>query len=141
MNKATVLLIDDSKTIRDIIKIYLMGWPLEFLDADTSERGISLLRVTPVNLVIADIKLPGMDGLQLVKTIRTDLSASFRNVPIILLTGEKGMEMRMRGLESGANGYLSKPIDNATLIDLVAQLLPPDVKPAAAQAQRAAQRR
>ena len=82
----TVLLVDDSASIRDIVKIYLMGLPFEFLEAESAERGISMLGVVPVDLVIADVKLPGMNGIDFVRRVRKHDLPHVRKVPLVLLT-------------------------------------------------------
>ena len=64
----TVLLVEDSNTIRHIIKIYLMKLKLGFLDASGGEQGLQLLETNPVHLIIADVNMPGgMDGLEFVR--------------------------------------------------------------------------
>ena len=121
---STVLLIDDSSTIREIVKIYLMGRPLEFVDAETAERAHTLLGLVPVKLIIADIKLPGMSGVEFVRKVRSDNRPHIRNLPVILLTGQKAAELRTEGLQAGANAFLEKPITSAALLSLIDKFLP-----------------
>jgi two-component system, chemotaxis family, chemotaxis protein CheY len=120
----TILLIDDSPTIRTIIKIYLMGRSFEFLEAEGGERGLQIARLVPVNLAIADINMPGMDGLQFVKALRHDEKEVLRTLPVILLTGEKSEEIKAKGLEAGANAFIQKPVSSARLLEVVDQFLP-----------------
>lgn len=122
----TILLVDDSPTIRSIIKVYLMGRQFEFVEADEGQRALQLVRLVPVNLVIADIKMPGMDGLTFVKKLRTDERPHLRKMPVILLTGDKSEETRQKGLEVGANAFIQKPISSAGLIEAVNKILPPE---------------
>jgi two-component system chemotaxis response regulator CheY len=120
----TVLLIDDSPTIRTIIKIYLMGRSFDFVEAEGGERGLQLARLMPIELVIADINMPGMDGLTFTKQLRADNNTKVRSLPVILLTGEKSEDLRTKGMEAGANAFIQKPVSSARLIEVVNQLLP-----------------
>jgi len=127
-NTKTVLLIDDSASIRDIVKIYLMGLPFEYLEADTAERGMSVLGLMPVDLVIADVKLPGMSGIDFVKRVRAHDLEHVRKVPLVLLTGQTSDAVRVEGMGAGANAVLNKPIHSSAILPLVQRLLP-DVPP------------
>jgi two-component system chemotaxis response regulator CheY len=124
----TILLVDDSQTIRTIIKVYLMALQFEFVEAETGERGLQLARLVPVSLVIADINMPGMDGISFLQQLRADESSKAKDAPVILLTGEKGGDLEKRGMEAGANGFLYKPVTSARLTELVQSLLPGDAK-------------
>lgn len=132
MSKAskTVLLVDDSAAIRDVVKIYLMGMPFEFLEADSAERGISVLGVMPVDLVIADVKLPGMNGIDFVKRVRAHELPRVRKVPLVLLTGQTSDAIRTEGMVAGADAVLNKPINSAAILPLLQRLLPDVPAPA-----------
>jgi two-component system, chemotaxis family, chemotaxis protein CheY len=119
----TVLVIDDSSTIREIIKIYLSGRSFEFVEAESGDRGLQLARLMQVDLVIADVKMPGMDGLTFVRHLRADEKPHLRTVPVILLTGEKSEDLKSQGLEAGANAFVQKPVSSGRLKEVVNQLL------------------
>jgi DNA-binding response OmpR family regulator len=120
----TVLLVDDSASIRDIVKIYLMGLPFEYLEAESAERGLSMLGVMPVDLVIADVKLPGMNGIDFVKRVRAHELPHVRKVPLMLLTGQTSDAIRTEGMKAGADAVLNKPIHSSAILPLVQRLLP-----------------
>jgi two-component system chemotaxis response regulator CheY len=117
--KRTVLIVDDSDTIRHIIKVYLMKLKLEFLEADRAERGARLLGTNPVDLIIADFNMPGMNGLEFVRQVRADGRLEVRRVPIVLLTGGKAPELERRALEAGASEFVRKPISSDALSSVV----------------------
>ena len=121
----TILLVDDSATIRNIIKIYLMGMQFEFLEADRAERALTIVKGAPVHLIIADVNMPGMDGLTFVRTIRASDKLPLKNVPIIMLTGEKAEEVRAQGVAAGANAFILKPVTSSNLREAIARILPP----------------
>ncbi|WP_437638959.1 response regulator [Sorangium sp. So ce854] len=120
-----ILVVADSPTVRNIIKIYLMNLRLSILEAEDATRALQLLRLVPVSMVIADIELRGTDGITFVKEIRASEAAHLRGIPVILLTAEKGGHLQQRGAEAGANGFLQKPVSHAALTATVRQLLPP----------------
>jgi two-component system chemotaxis response regulator CheY len=115
----TILLVEDSPTIRNIIKVYLMGGQYEFVEADGGARGLQLARLMPLDLVIADINMPGMDGITFLRELRADEQARVRNLPVILLTGEKSEELKAKGLKAGANDFIRKPVSSAGLVEIV----------------------
>ncbi len=118
-----LLLIDDSATMREILKVYLMGRGFSFIDCAGAARALEILAAQPVDLVIADINMPKMDGLTFVRTLRAHELPAVRNVPVILVTGDRGDDLRARGQEAGANGFLQKPLSSDKLMQLVDELL------------------
>jgi two-component system chemotaxis response regulator CheY len=117
--KPTVLLVDDSDTIRHIIKLYLAKLKLELLEADRADAGLRLLSERPVDLVIADFNMPGMNGLEFVRRVRGNARPEVGRVPILLCTGGKAPELERRALEAGASEFVRKPVSSATLTAVV----------------------
>jgi two-component system chemotaxis response regulator CheY len=125
-----LLIIDDSPSIRTIVKLYLMGRPLEVLEATDGAAGLKLAAERGVDLVIADFNMPVMDGLEFVKHLRAHEQEALRAVPVILLTANKEEEMKRRALDAGANAFAIKPISRSQLSATVDQFLPqPQVAP------------
>lgn len=120
----TILLVDDSKTMREVLKVYLMGRDFEFLDAEDAERALRVLRLVPVSLVIVDLKMPKMDGLAFLKNLRASDLPALRRVPVIMVTGEKSSEYQSRAMAAGANAFLQKPLDSRRATEAVDRLLP-----------------
>ncbi len=119
-----ILVVDDSPTVRNIIKIYLMNLRLSILEAEDATRALQLLKLVPVSVVIADINMPGMDGITFVTELRASPVAQLRGIPVILLTAEKGGDLRQRGAEAGANAFIQKPVSHHDLTETVRQFLP-----------------
>ncbi|OJT25897.1 two-component system response regulator [Archangium sp. Cb G35] len=123
--KHTVLLVEDSHTIRHILKIYLLKLDLDFLDASGAEQGLKLLETHRVDLVIADVNMPGgMDGLEFVRQARASEREPVRRVPIVLLTGGKAPDLEARGLRAGASEFVRKPVSIDALANVVRRHLP-----------------
>jgi two-component system chemotaxis response regulator CheY len=117
--KRTVLIVDDSDTIRHIIKLYLAKLKLELLEADRADAGLRSLSERPVDLVIADFNMPGMNGLEFVRRVRANARPEVSRVPILLCTGGKAPELERRALEAGASEFVRKPVSSATLTAVV----------------------
>lgn len=110
-----VLIIEDSPTTRAVIKVYLVGHHLEFLEANNGTDGLNMTREHRPGVVVVDLKMPGMDGFTFCRTVRAD--ARIKHTPIILLTGSKGDEIRREALSAGASIFMTKPIDGPALAD------------------------
>jgi CheY-like chemotaxis protein len=121
--RRTVLILDDSESIRYIIRVYLMTLKLDFLDADRADRGLRLLGASPVDLIIADINMPGMNGLEFVRKVRADDREDLRRVPIVLLTADKSPHLHAQAQEVGANSLIHKPIGSMALTEVVCHYL------------------
>lgn len=116
-----VLLVDDTKTLTTLMRIYLMGWSLEFYDAQHGAVALDLARRIRPDLVITDIKMPVMDGFELCSALRAD--PVLAKVPVILLTQLEDPATREKGLRAGATEFLTKPVSVESLREIVARVL------------------
>ena len=119
----TVLILDDSESIRYIIRVYLMSLKLDFLDADRAERGLRLLAASPVDLIIADVNMPGMNGMEFVRRVRTNERQELRSVPIVLLTADRSPHLETQAVEVGATALIHKPMGSMALTEVVCRYL------------------
>ena len=107
MEKKIILAIDDEPHILELLEYNLTKAGYKVLRAETGEKGLEILRSARVDLVLLDRMLPGMDGMEALREIRSDLRISA--APVMMLTA-KGEEIdKVLGLELGADDYLSKP--------------------------------
>jgi len=104
--KATLLIVEDNKEISDYITKELKT-EYNILRAYNGEQALEVLINETVQLVISDIMMPVMDGIELVKRIKTDIQYS--HIPIVLLTAKNTLESKIQGLEVGADAYIEKP--------------------------------
>jgi len=117
---ATILAVDDSETMRQMVKMTLQAGNYQVVLASDGEEGLNkFLNSTGVDLVITDINMPKLDGIGLIREIR----ARNTTVPILALTTESEDTMRKKGAEAGANGWMVKPFKPAQFIDIVRQIL------------------
>ncbi|GAC1352076.1 MAG: hypothetical protein NVS3B20_10250 [Polyangiales bacterium] len=118
-----ILIIDDSKTARDVLKIYLMSSGYEFTDVESATRGLTLLKLMDFDLVVVDVNMPGLDGLSFVKQVRALDVRALSKVPIIVITSDRSPDLVERAKAAGANATFRKPVDAAALADEIKQLL------------------
>ena len=116
-----ILLVDDTKTLTTLMRVYLMGWSMQFHDARDGATALHLARALKPDLVITDIKMPVMDGFQLCEAIRGD--PALAQTPIILLTQLEDEASREKGQQVGATAFLKKPVSVENLRSVVARVL------------------
>jgi two-component system chemotaxis response regulator CheY len=105
-----VLIVDDSAAIRKILQRVLMQAEVpigKVHEAGDGEEALQKLRETPIGLVLSDINMPKMDGLELLGKVKAD--TSLKNVPVVMITTESGQAKVMEAVNLGAAGYVRKP--------------------------------
>jgi CheY-like chemotaxis protein len=90
--------------------------------AATSAEALSLLRTLRPTLILIDIELPGMNGLEILKRLRS--TAVFKTTPVIMLSGSNQKDIVMQSMKTGATGFIAKPFDRKTLVEKVSSVLP-----------------
>jgi DNA-binding response OmpR family regulator len=114
----TVLVVDDEPIVRDVVTRYLRRDGFDTLVADSGEEARTILETNPPALVVLDVMLPGVNGLELCQWIRSTSS-----LPVILLTARGEEADRIVGLELGADDYVTKPFSPRELAVRVRNLL------------------
>jgi len=113
-----ILVVEDSPTMRQLISFAMKRIQnAHVIEATDGVDALKKLSSDKVDLILCDINMPVMDGLKLVSLVRGN--ATFKNIPIIMVTTEGAEEDRKRALAIGANAYLPKPIQTQELIKLV----------------------
>lgn len=107
MDKCNVLLVDDETEFRTTLEKRLTKRQLSVFGAGSGEEAIEILNKMPIDIVVLDIRMPGMDGLETLRTIRKRDPM----IETILLTGHASVEAAVTGMEFGAFDYLIKPMD------------------------------
>jgi two-component system chemotaxis response regulator CheY len=119
-----VLVVDDSATVRSLVKVFLMGQSLEFEEAADGHAGLQIARLTRLDAVIVDLNMPRMDGISFIKELRASDRAYLRTLPAILLTADKSPDAKKSGMAAGANAFVQKPVAKSSLQEVIEKLLP-----------------
>ena len=111
MSKERILIVDDEKEIRDLIDIYLKGEGYDTLKAENGEEALNILEQQNVDLIILDIMMPKVNGIEACLRIREE-----REMPIIMLSAKSEDMDKILGLNTGADDYLTKPFNPLELV-------------------------
>jgi len=117
----TVLSIDDSNSIRQMVAFTLREAGYEVIEALDGQDGLEKARLKTVDMVLTDQNMPRMDGLTMIRNLRA--MANYKTVPILMLTTESGEAMKQQGKAAGANGWLVKPFDPMKLLEVTKKVI------------------
>lgn len=120
-----ILIVDDSLSIRQVVKLTLQGAGFEVIEAQNGIEALEKLKtIDKLHLIISDVNMPQMDGITLVKTIKHDPQyGEFRYVPIVMLTTVAEEDKKLEGQQAGAKAWLTKPFLPEKLISCVNKLI------------------
>jgi two-component system chemotaxis response regulator CheY len=113
----TILAVDDSKTMRDMVSFTLKGAGYSVEEAVDGKDGLNKAGGKSYNLVITDVNMPNMDGITLVRELRK--LPAYKSVPLLVLTTEADETKKAQGKEAGATGWIVKPFTPEKLIQVV----------------------
>lgn len=118
----SIISVDDSSTMRRMVSFTLKSAGYEVVEASDGMEALNLLKTRPVDMVISDINMPNMDGIQLTRELRRQ--PGYARTPIILLTTESDPAKKAEGRAAGATGWIVKPFNQEQLLAIVAKVLP-----------------
>jgi two-component system chemotaxis response regulator CheY len=116
-----ILAVDDSPSMRDMVRIALTGAGFDVTQAADGQQALDLARQSTFDLVLSDVNMPVMDGIALIRALRTE--AAYRHTPILMLTTESSADRKREGKDAGATGWIVKPFDPAQLIATMHRVL------------------
>ena len=117
----TVLSVDDSASIRQMVKLTLTGAGYTVIQAGDGAEGLAKARESAVDLVVTDLNMPVMNGLGLIRELRK--LPAYKGVPIIFLTTESDAAMKQEAKVAGATGWITKPFQQEQLVAVVRKVL------------------
>jgi two-component system alkaline phosphatase synthesis response regulator PhoP len=120
-DKQTILVVDDEQDLLDLIEYNLKKEGFNVLKAEDGMEGIEMAREHSPNLILLDIMMPKMDGLETVEVIRKD--EELARIPVIFLTARGDEKTEVEGLDKGGDDYITKPISTTKLISRIKAVL------------------
>jgi two-component system chemotaxis response regulator CheY len=117
MTTLRVLTVDDSRTILAMLHHTLSNAGFEVLQAEDGKQGLDVLKTEQVDVVITDINMPVMDGIEFIRHVRA--TGNHQSLPILILTTETSQDKRDQGKAAGGTGWIVKPFDPEKLISVI----------------------
>ena len=117
----TILTVDDSASVRQMVSFTLKEAGYDVIEACDGKDALSKINGANLNLVVTDLNMPNMDGIELIKSIRTNQTHKF--VPIIMLTTESQGSKKMEGKNAGATGWIVKPFKPEQLVAVIKKVI------------------
>ena len=113
----TVLTVDDSRTMREMLRLALCDAGFRVVQAEDGLHGLEVLQAESPQVIVTDINMPRMDGFGFIEEVRGD--ARHRAIPILVLTTESDAEKKNRARMAGATGWIVKPFNPVKLVDAI----------------------
>ena len=116
-----VLIVDDCRTTRKLLGFYIRSKGFDVATAENGLDAMSKVATGGVNMIITDLNMPFMDGIELIKTLRTDPSCS--HIPVLMITTERDAEEKKKAFEAGVNGFLTKPVSSEDVVKNIKSIM------------------
>lgn len=116
-----VMIVDDSSSLRQVVRFTLEQAGYEVLEAADGQEALEKLALNRVKMVITDLFMPRMDGIELIRRMRAEHALKF--LPVIMLTTESSLDKKKEGKRAGATGWIVKPFSPEQLIGVVRKVL------------------
>ena len=116
-----ILTVDDSSSVRQMVAFTLKGAGYAVVEATDGKEALSKAKTSAVNMVVTDLNMPNMNGIELIKALRAE--AKYKFIPIIMLTTESQDTRKQEGKSAGATGWIVKPFKPEQLLAVVKKVL------------------
>jgi two-component system, chemotaxis family, chemotaxis protein CheY len=116
-----ILAVDDSPSMRDMVRIALSGAGFQVTQAADGAEALEIARKDSFDLVLSDVNMPRMDGISLIRALRAE--ANYKHTPILMLTTESSADRKREGKDAGATGWIVKPFDPEQLVATMQRVL------------------
>lgn len=117
----TIMTVDDSASVRLMVSLTLKEAGYDVIEASDGQDALSKIKGKNFNLILTDLNMPNMGGIDLIKNVRGNLK--YRYIPIILLTTESQQEKKTEGKNAGATGWIVKPFKADQLLSVVRRVI------------------
>ncbi|MFN3479061.1 MAG: response regulator [Thermodesulfovibrionales bacterium] len=116
-----IMIVDDCPTTRKLLGLYLRGRGYDLIFAENGLDALEKLASERISLILSDLNMPYMDGIELLRSIRSNPTLS--HIPFLMVTTEADEDERKRAIDSGANGYLVKPVTAELIVQNIKNIL------------------
>jgi len=116
-----IMTVDDSASVRQMVSFTLKEAGYQVIEASDGRDAILKMRGQQINLIVTDLNMPNMDGIELIKNVRANPTYKF--IPILMLTTESQAEKKMEGKKAGATGWIIKPFQPEQLLNVVKKVI------------------
>ena len=116
-----IMTVDDSASVRQMVSFTLREEGYEVIEACDGKDALSKIGNTPLNMIVTDLNMPNMDGIELIRNVRA--SAMHKFVPIIMLTTESQESKKLEGKSAGATGWIVKPFKPEQLLAVIKRVM------------------
>jgi two-component system, chemotaxis family, chemotaxis protein CheY len=117
----TIMSVDDSVSVRQMVSFTLKEAGYDVVEAEDGKDALAKLKGSAVNMIITDLNMPNMDGIEFIKNVRADSALKF--IPIVMLTTESQDSKKQEGKAAGATGWIVKPFKPDQLMTVVKKVL------------------
>lgn len=117
----TIMVVDDNEQNRKLLAIFLDEPGYEIVESSSADDALQRIRRGKVDLILSDVRMPGMDGYDFCRRVKS--AEATRMIPFVLITALADAEQRVRGIDSGADDFLTKPLDKSELLARTKSLL------------------
>jgi DNA-binding NtrC family response regulator len=117
--KIKILAVDDDASSLELLQTILEAHGYQIVTATSGKEGLAIVQALPIDLVITDLRMPGMDGLAFLKSVH----GNFSSLPVIITTGHGSIDSAVEAIKKGAYAYLTKPITSERLLHLVGRAI------------------
>ncbi len=112
--KRTILVVDDDPGMRELLRTVLTADGFDVVSVSRGDEVLAQIETAPPDVVLLDVSLPGIDGIEMCRRLHADPSTA--HIPVLLLTGHRSREKRLDGIAAGARDFLLKPVDRPDLL-------------------------
>jgi len=116
-----ILVVDDDKTTRKLLNLFLKAKGYEVVTAENGLDAMEKLGTENINLVVTDMNMPYMDGIELTKNLRSD--DNWKNIPIVMVTTEADDDEKKKAMDAGVDDYIVKPANAEQITDSIKRIL------------------
>ena len=117
MKQATILVADDEQNLRRVLAAHLLKAGYQVLTADDGQNALDILEKQEVNVVVTDLKMPGLDGMEVLRQVQQ----KFPGIPVLILTAHGTVDNAVQAVKAGAFDYITKPFDKNELLSTIAK--------------------